>query len=169
MTDKIEVLPLSSFDDRLRLQVARAIYSDPILSRYAMGAVPQGADIISVYKDSKTNVYAVDTVDYSLRSGAVSVTLTTVASATNGETGENATIPDTISTVVGGFGNDTISAAGSVLNHTLKGGPGNDTLTGSVGSAMEKQLAGTRASGAGLSFGPVINHLAVELPPAKKS
>jgi len=94
VTDKIEVLPLSSFDDRLRLQVARAIYSDPILSRYAMGAVPA----IHIIVDN-----------------------------------------------------------------------GRVTLTGSVGSAMEKQLAGTRASGAGLSFGPVINHLAVELPPAKKS
>jgi len=109
---------------------------------YAMGAVPQGADIISVYKDSKTNVYAVDTVDYSLRSGAVTVTLTTVASATSGEGTENATIPDTVSTVIGGFGNDTISAAGSVLNHTLKGGPGNDTLTGSTGAGLDKLIGG---------------------------
>jgi hyperosmotically inducible periplasmic protein len=40
VTNEIKVLPLSPFDDRLRLQVARAIFRDPTLSRYAMGAVP---------------------------------------------------------------------------------------------------------------------------------
>ncbi|MGA9626270.1 MAG: BON domain-containing protein [Bryobacteraceae bacterium] len=40
VTNEIKVLPLSSMDDRLRLQVASAIYRDPILSAYAMGAVP---------------------------------------------------------------------------------------------------------------------------------
>jgi hyperosmotically inducible protein len=39
VTDQIKVLPLSSFDDRLRLQVARAVYSDPVLNRYALQAV----------------------------------------------------------------------------------------------------------------------------------
>ena len=42
--------------------------------------------------------------------------------------------------------------------------PGPATL-----SAMEKEIAGARASGAGLSFGPVTNNLVVENPPAKKS
>jgi hyperosmotically inducible protein len=40
VTNDIKVLPLSSMDDRLRLQVAGAIYRDPSLSRYGMGAVP---------------------------------------------------------------------------------------------------------------------------------
>jgi len=40
VNNQLEVLPLSNFDDRLRLQVARAIYSDPVLSRYAMQTVP---------------------------------------------------------------------------------------------------------------------------------
>ena len=40
VTNELKVLPLSSFDDRLRQQIARAIYGDPSLSRYAMGAVP---------------------------------------------------------------------------------------------------------------------------------
>ena len=40
VTNDIKVLPLSSMDDRLRLQVANAIYRDPILSGYAMGAIP---------------------------------------------------------------------------------------------------------------------------------
>jgi hyperosmotically inducible protein len=40
VANDIKVLPLSSMDDRLRLQVANAIYRDPALSRYSMGAVP---------------------------------------------------------------------------------------------------------------------------------
>ena len=40
ITDMIKVLPLSPMDDRLRMRVARQIFSDPSLSRYAMGAIP---------------------------------------------------------------------------------------------------------------------------------
>jgi hyperosmotically inducible protein len=40
VTSEIKVLPLSDFDDRLRLQVARAIYSDPAFTQYAMMPVP---------------------------------------------------------------------------------------------------------------------------------
>jgi len=93
VTNELKVLPVSFQDDRLRLQVARAIYRDPVLSRYAMGAVPS----IHIIVDN-----------------------------------------------------------GKVM------------LTGVVNNAMEKQVAGIRASSAGLSFGPVINNLAVENPPAKK-
>jgi hyperosmotically inducible protein len=46
---------------------------------------------------------------------------------------------------------------------------GHVTLTGVVGTEMDKELAGMRASSAGLSFGPVVNNLQVENPPAKKS
>lgn len=87
VTNEIKVLPLSPNDDRLRLQVARAIFRDPNLSRYAMGAVPS----IHIIVDN-----------------------------------------------------------------------GHVTLTGVVGSAMDKQLAGMRASGAGLSFGPVDNRLTID-------
>lgn len=38
--NQIEVLPLSPFDDRLRVAVARAVYGQPALNRYAMGANP---------------------------------------------------------------------------------------------------------------------------------
>ena len=38
--NEIEVLPLSRFDDEIRLRVARAVYSQPALQRYALGAVP---------------------------------------------------------------------------------------------------------------------------------
>lgn len=40
VTNDLEVLPLSPLDNQLRWQVARAIYGDPALSRYAMGALP---------------------------------------------------------------------------------------------------------------------------------
>ena len=40
VTNQLEVLPTSFFDDRLRLQIARAIYRDPVLSRYAIQAIP---------------------------------------------------------------------------------------------------------------------------------
>ncbi len=94
ITNEIKVLPLSPQDDRLRWQVARAIYRDPILSRYGMGAVPA----IHIIVDN-----------------------------------------------------------------------GRVTLTGAVNNTVDKQVAGMRASGAGLSFGPVINNLTVDNPPAKKS
>ena len=40
VTDDIKVLPLSSMDDRLRLEVASAIYRDPSLVQYGVMAVP---------------------------------------------------------------------------------------------------------------------------------
>ena len=93
VTNEVEVLPLSPMDDRLRLQIARAIYRDPGLSRYAIQAVPP----IHVIVDN-----------------------------------------------------------------------GRVTLEGVVHNDMEKQVAGIRAATAGLSFGPIINHLRVENPPSKK-
>jgi hyperosmotically inducible protein len=38
--NNIEVLPVSSFDDRLRVGIARALYSHPALSIYARGVAP---------------------------------------------------------------------------------------------------------------------------------
>jgi hyperosmotically inducible protein len=40
VTNDIKVLPLSSMDDRLRMQVASAIYRDPNVSHYSMMALP---------------------------------------------------------------------------------------------------------------------------------
>jgi hyperosmotically inducible protein len=94
VTNNIRVLPLSPNDDRLRIQVARAIYRDPSLSRYAMGAVPS----IHIIVDN-----------------------------------------------------------------------GHVTLTGAVMNNMDKQIAGMRASGAGLSFGPVQNNLTVDNPGKNKT
>lgn len=38
--NQIEVLPLSSFDNSIRLRVMRAIYGHSALNRYALGAIP---------------------------------------------------------------------------------------------------------------------------------
>jgi hyperosmotically inducible periplasmic protein len=40
LTDDLKVLPLSPNDDRLRLQIARAIYRDPLFTRYPIQALP---------------------------------------------------------------------------------------------------------------------------------
>jgi len=40
VTNNLRVLPTSFFDDRLRRQVASAIYRDPMLSRYGMQPLP---------------------------------------------------------------------------------------------------------------------------------
>jgi hyperosmotically inducible protein len=93
VTNNVVVLPLSPMDDQLRFRVARAVYSDPALNRYAAGALPS------------------------------------------------------IHVIVDG---------------------GKVTLEGVVSTQMDKQIAGMRASTAGLSFGPVVNNLRVENPTPKK-
>jgi osmotically-inducible protein OsmY len=40
VVNHIEVLPLSPFDDRVRVAVARAVYGQPSMNRYALGANP---------------------------------------------------------------------------------------------------------------------------------
>jgi hyperosmotically inducible protein len=87
VTNNIRVLPLSPNDNQLRLQVARAIFRDPVLSRYAMEPVPT----IHIIVDN-----------------------------------------------------------------------GHVTLEGIVSTETEKNVAGIRASGAGLSFGAITNNLIVE-------
>lgn len=122
---------------------------------YAMGTVAQGAtgagnfDVITVA--SLLGVYANDTVDFSGRTADLTVTLTTVANGANGDTAatESMVIPDTVSTIIGGWGNDTITAAGSVLRHTLKGGPGDDTLTGSATTGVDTLIGGTGSAASG--------------------
>jgi hyperosmotically inducible periplasmic protein len=93
VTNQLKVLPLSAHDDRLRMQVARAVYGDATLSRYAIRANPPIHIVV-----------------------------------------EN----------------------------------GRVTLEGVVSTEMEKQVAGMRASAAGLSFGPVVNNLRVENPTSRK-
>jgi hyperosmotically inducible protein len=47
VANELEVLPVSFNDDNLRMRVARAIYRDPTLSRYAIQAVPPIHIIVS--------------------------------------------------------------------------------------------------------------------------
>ncbi|HKQ86555.1 MAG TPA: BON domain-containing protein [Candidatus Acidoferrales bacterium] len=58
VVDNITVLPLSNFDDQIRRAEYRAIFRDPVLSRYSMGAVP--AIHIIVNNGHVTLVGAVD-------------------------------------------------------------------------------------------------------------
>ena len=92
VTNELEVLPVSFQDDNLRIRIARAIYRDPALSRYAIQAVPP--------------------IHIIVKNGHV-------------------------------------------------------TLEGVVNNELEKQVAYTRASTAGLSFGQVQNNLRVENPKSK--
>jgi hyperosmotically inducible protein len=46
---------------------------------------------------------------------------------------------------------------------------GHVRLEGMVANQFDKDLAGVRAGSAGMSFGPVVNNLQVEQPPAKKT
>jgi osmotically-inducible protein OsmY len=91
--DDIRVLPLSRDDDRLRQRIARAIYGDATMTKYAIEPLKPIHIIV-----------------------------------------EN----------------------GRVM------------LTGFVATEFDKQIAGTRAATAGMSFGPIVNNLQVENP-AKKS
>ena len=109
---------------------------------YLMGAVPQGSTGANNFDTITVTNGGIDTVDYSQRTGDVSVALATTPTAANGESGEAAVIPDTVSVVIGGYGNDTISSAASALNHTLKGGLGNDTLTGSGSTGVDTLIGG---------------------------
>jgi len=94
-------------------------------NRYLSGAANDGIDVIA------SEATAVDTADYSQRTSALSLYLDNAAHS--GEAGENDTLPPGISVLLGGSGNDTLSAVGSTFNHSLMGGPGNDTLIGGAG------------------------------------
>jgi hyperosmotically inducible periplasmic protein len=58
VVNRIEVLPVSPFDDDIRLRTLRAIYGDPVLSRY--GLDPQAPIRIVVDRGHVTLVGAVD-------------------------------------------------------------------------------------------------------------
>lgn len=58
VTNSINVLPLSDFDNRLRIQVARAIYSDPTMTSLAMEAVPSVHIIVNNGHVTLTGVVA---------------------------------------------------------------------------------------------------------------
>ncbi len=98
-------------------------------------------------KDTFTGGDGIDTVDYSTRSAAVTVTLASDA-ANDGEAGEQDTIKSDVENVTGGMGDDTLTgnAAANRLNgggdgdgsptggdDTISGGDGDDRLLGGDG------------------------------------
>jgi hyperosmotically inducible protein len=60
VTNEIKVLPLSATDDRVRRQVANAIFRDPSLSRYATMAVPPIHIIVENGRVTLTGVVSTD-------------------------------------------------------------------------------------------------------------
>lgn len=80
----------------------------------------------------------VDTVDYSLRSNGVIVTLDS-GTADDGESGEGDDIV-TVENVLGGTGNDSLT--GNAGNNFLYGGPGGDDLHGLSGNDLLEGGAG---------------------------
>jgi hypothetical protein len=60
VSNNIQVLPLSPFDARLRMQVARAVYGNPVLSRYATMALPPIHIIVNNGHVTLTGVVATD-------------------------------------------------------------------------------------------------------------
>jgi len=71
-----------------------------------------------------------DTADYSTRTAALTITID--ATANDGETGEADKVSTDIEVVKGGSGNDTIT--GSANADTIYGGAGDDTITGGLGN-----------------------------------
>ena len=90
---------------------------------FLMGTVADGADTI-------VGGAGTDIADYSLRTGALTITLENTAN--DGEASELDNVKDDVETVKGGTGNDHIT--GSAGANTLYGGAGNDTLAGGDGA-----------------------------------
>jgi Ca2+-binding RTX toxin-like protein len=79
--------------------------------------------------DSLTGGLGIDTADYQLRTGPLTITLDN--GAIDGEAGEKDNVRSDIEIVVGGTNNDVMT--GSAANDTFHGGAGNDTLNGGAG------------------------------------
>jgi Ca2+-binding RTX toxin-like protein len=73
-----------------------------------------------------------DTVDYSLRTAKLTLSLDNKAN--DGASGEHDNIHSDIETIISGSGNDRI--IGSPFNNALLGGAGNDTIYGGAGNDM---------------------------------
>jgi Ca2+-binding RTX toxin-like protein len=90
---------------------------------FVTGATADGAD-------TYVGGMGADTMDYGLRTGAVTVTLD--GTANDGATGELDNVSTDIETLKGGMGNDILT--GSAAADTIFGGPGDDTITGGDGN-----------------------------------
>ncbi|HSO32921.1 MAG TPA: calcium-binding protein [Labilithrix sp.] len=99
------------------------------------GSASNGGDVM-------TGGAGTDTVDYSARTVAVTVTMDGVA-ANDGETGELDNVKADVENIKGGSGNDVIT--GNALSNVITGGAGNDTLNGGAGDDVF--LMGAAADG----------------------
>jgi Ca2+-binding RTX toxin-like protein len=81
----------------------------------------------------------IDTVSYGNESEDVIVNLDNLPN--DGPAGENDNVRDTVETVIGGIGDDTLT--GAALAQTLNGGGGNDTINGDLGNDTIQGGTGT--------------------------
>jgi Ca2+-binding RTX toxin-like protein len=93
--------------------------------RLAAGPVADGSDTFSAG-------LGVDEADYSLRANGVTMNLTS-SSSTDGETGEQDNLSNDVETLKGGLGDDALTG-GSQTVHTIFGWVGADQLTGGSGN-----------------------------------
>lgn len=110
------------FDSSWYATVAGGPGNDEIVGWGTFDGGP-GADLMAATQEGSAGV------SYESHTGPVSVTLDGVVN--DGEAGEGDEVRD-ITSVVGGHGNDTLTAGEDLV--TFRGGPGNDTLTGSDSS-----------------------------------
>jgi Ca2+-binding RTX toxin-like protein len=113
---------------------------------FIMGASSDGADTVNTAGTTPGN----DTLDYSARSAALSLTLdgSTGSGASGGA--ENDHLSPKIVNVIGGSGNDTITIQpGSTVAHLVTGGKGDDVFTGGLGAdRFDGQLGADTCLGA---------------------
>jgi Ca2+-binding RTX toxin-like protein len=109
---------------------------DDTLTGNAMGNILNGGAgndtflaVAAVAADVFIGGPGLDTVDYSVRTHALALTID--GKPTSGEGGEGDTIDLTVENLIGGSGNDTLT--GSAAANRLEGGPGDDTLYGMDG------------------------------------
>jgi Ca2+-binding RTX toxin-like protein len=102
---------------------ADVLRGDSGADRFLEGATANGGDTF-------IGGAGYDTVDYSARSQALSVTI--AAGSDDGESGENDNLTSDVEVCNGGSANDTM--VGSALADELNGGAGNDTLRGGAGN-----------------------------------
>ena len=95
------------------------------------GSAANGSDVMN-------GGAGIDTVDYSARTVALVVTMDGVA-ANDGEVGENDNVKADIENLKGGSGNDTIT--GNALSNVITGGAGNDVMNGGAGDDVFPQGA----------------------------
>lgn len=88
-------------------------------------------DVADDGSDAYDGGEGVDTMDYSSRTGDLTVTLDDTGN--DGEAGEADDVQTTVENVTGGEGDDTLT--GSDASNTLKGGDGDDTLNGGVAAS----------------------------------